>query len=77
MRGKANIETHLATCKLDATKVSQLDISFVIQENIAAFDVSMDDILLVEVLQSFQQLSGVLLNNQLLKFPLLLEYIGE
>lgn len=60
--------THLAPCELAATKVSQFNISFVIQENIAAFDVSMDDIFRVEVLQSFQQLSGVLLNCDHLQF---------
>ena len=63
--------THLAPCELAATKGSQLDLSFVIQENIAAFDVSMDHISPVEVVQSLQQLSGILLNCQHLQFLIL------
>ena len=72
-----SIKTHWAFKKLDTAKVSQLDVSIIIQEDVAAFDVTVDDLSTMEILQTLQHLSGVPPGPHLIQFSLLLQYISQ
>lgn len=70
-------ETYWALKKLDTSKVSQLDVSIFIQENIAALDITVDDLSAMKILQPLKHLSGVPPGPHLIQFTLSLQYISK
>ena len=72
---QSHSHTHLALLEFDTSEIGQFDVSILVQQDVAALDVAVDDVPLVEVEQSLQQLASELLGPQLSEFPLPLDDI--